>query len=89
MQASYANVEISSVPATQIEEIVMTQIREMLMTPDMVFKTYQHARIQAIGVEIEQELAKGGSTTFRETFERTRRTYNKKAGPGEDWPKLR
>lgn len=49
----YGEAPLASVPATQVENMVVAQIRQMLTTPEMVFKTYQRARAQAIGIEVE------------------------------------
>lgn len=52
IKTSYGEAKLASVPAAQVEQMVIMQIRQMLTTPEMVFKTYQTARIQAIGIDI-------------------------------------
>ena len=52
IKTSYGEAKLASVPAAQVEQMVIAQIRQMLTTPEMVFKTYQTARIQAIGIDI-------------------------------------
>ena len=53
IKSSYRDAEIATVPAEQIEAIVLTQTRQLLTTPELVFKTYQQARAQAIGISME------------------------------------
>lgn len=53
IKTSYGEAKLASVPATQIEQMVVAQIRHMLTSPEMVFKTYQNARAQAIGIDID------------------------------------
>lgn len=50
---SYGSAKLASVPAAEIERMVIAQMREMLTSPEMVFKTYQRARAQAIGINVE------------------------------------
>ena len=49
----YGQAKLASVPAAQVEQMVIAQMREMLTSPDMVFKTYQRARAQAIGIDVD------------------------------------
>ncbi len=49
----YGEAALASVPATQVENMVVAQIRQMLASPETVFKTYQRARAQAIGIDVE------------------------------------
>jgi len=53
IKSGYGEAKLASVPAAQVEQMVIAQIRQMLTTPEMVFKTYQQARAQAIGIDVD------------------------------------